>query len=163
MNFWCVAYAQLPEVKRKKLDDCSGKYIFIVYGEESKAYKLYNPLTKKLVVSGDVILNEKNHETGAKKKQPKCNSWRMSLMISTGGSRATPPSPQHATPSSTKGYLPFGESNNNGSIMTKVHSKLEASGISLNRQKMERLIFSAYIDHEPLTFQEAIEEIVGDQ
>jgi len=56
--FGCVAYAQVPEVKRKKLDNHGKKCIFIGYSEELKAYKLYNPLTKKLVVSRDVIFNE---------------------------------------------------------------------------------------------------------
>ena len=32
--------------------------MFIGYSEESKAYKLYNPLIKKVVVSKDVVLNE---------------------------------------------------------------------------------------------------------
>jgi len=56
--FRCAAYAQVPEVKRKKLSDHGEKCIFIGYNEESKAYKFYNPLTKKLVVSRDVVFNE---------------------------------------------------------------------------------------------------------
>ena len=44
--FGCVVYALVPKIKRKKLDNYSEKYIFIGYSEESKAYKLYNPLTK---------------------------------------------------------------------------------------------------------------------
>lgn len=44
--FGCIAYAQIPESKRKKLDDHGEKCIFVGYSEESKAYKLYNPLTK---------------------------------------------------------------------------------------------------------------------
>ena len=43
---------------REKLDDHGQKCIFIRYNEESKAYKLYNPLTDKVVVSRDVIFNE---------------------------------------------------------------------------------------------------------
>ena len=56
--FVCIAYAQVPETKRKKLDDHGKKCIFIGYSEESKAYKLYNPLTNKVVVSRDVIFSE---------------------------------------------------------------------------------------------------------
>ena len=56
--FGCFAYAQVPETKRKKLDDRGEKCIFIGYSEESKAYKLYNPLTYKVVVSRDVIFSE---------------------------------------------------------------------------------------------------------
>ena len=56
--FGCVAYSQVPKPNRKKLDDSGEKYIFLGYSKESKAYKLYNPLTKKLVVSRDVIFDE---------------------------------------------------------------------------------------------------------
>jgi hypothetical protein len=56
--FGCVAYAQVPEAKRRKLDDRGEKCIFIGYSEESKAYKLYNPLTNKVVVSRDVVFSE---------------------------------------------------------------------------------------------------------
>jgi hypothetical protein len=46
---------------RKKLDDKSKKYIFIGYDEKSKVYKLYDPIEKKLMVSGDIKMNEKTH------------------------------------------------------------------------------------------------------
>jgi hypothetical protein len=36
---------------RKKLDNMSEKCIFIGYSEQSKAYRLYNPVTKKFLVS----------------------------------------------------------------------------------------------------------------
>ena len=38
--FGCIAYAQVPETQRKKLDDHGEKCIFIGYSEELKAYKL---------------------------------------------------------------------------------------------------------------------------
>ena len=38
----------------KKIDDRSEKYIFIGYSDQSKAYRLFNPITKKFVVSRDV-------------------------------------------------------------------------------------------------------------
>ncbi|KAF8408584.1 hypothetical protein HHK36_004647 [Tetracentron sinense] len=56
--FGCIVYTQVPEAKRKKSDDRGEKCIFIGYSEESKAYKLYNPLTNKVVVSRDVIFSE---------------------------------------------------------------------------------------------------------
>jgi len=42
----------------KRLDAKSELCIFIGYSETSKAYKLYNPLTNKLIVSRDVIFDE---------------------------------------------------------------------------------------------------------
>jgi len=52
--FRCVAYAHIPDQLRKKLDNKGEKCISIGYSEESKAYKSYNPSTKKLIVSRDV-------------------------------------------------------------------------------------------------------------
>jgi len=45
--FGCVAYAHVPYERRGKLDDKSEKCMFIGYSEQSKAYKLYNHVTKK--------------------------------------------------------------------------------------------------------------------
>jgi hypothetical protein len=55
--FGCVAYAQVLEAKINKLDDRGEKCIFVGYSEESKAYKLYNPLTNKVVVSRETTKN----------------------------------------------------------------------------------------------------------
>ncbi|GMJ05590.1 hypothetical protein HRI_004228200 [Hibiscus trionum] len=59
--FGCIAYAHVPEQIRKKLDDRGEKCIFICYDERSKAYRLYNPLTKKLIISRDVEFDEAEH------------------------------------------------------------------------------------------------------
>ena len=56
--FGCIAYAHIPDQKRKKLDDKGEKYIFLSVSEMSKAYKLYNPITKKIVISRDIIFYE---------------------------------------------------------------------------------------------------------
>jgi hypothetical protein len=53
-KFGCIAYAHIPSELRKKLDDKSEKCIFTGYSETSKAYRLYNPITKKLILSRDV-------------------------------------------------------------------------------------------------------------
>ena len=53
-TFGCIAYAHIPSELRKKLDDKSEKCIFTGYSETSKAYRIYNPITKKLILSRDV-------------------------------------------------------------------------------------------------------------
>ena len=47
----CIAYAHVPNEKRRKLDDKGEKCIFLGVSNYSKAYKLYNPFTKKIIVS----------------------------------------------------------------------------------------------------------------
>ncbi|KAJ0680967.1 putative RNA-directed DNA polymerase [Helianthus annuus] len=56
--FGCVAYAHVPKQNRGKLDDKVEKAIFIGYSESSKAYKLYNPITRKTIISRDVVFDE---------------------------------------------------------------------------------------------------------
>ncbi|TXG51514.1 hypothetical protein EZV62_024038 [Acer yangbiense] len=58
--FGCIAYAHFPDEKRKKLDDKGKKCVFLGVSEASKAYKLFNPLTKKIVTSRDVIFDKEN-------------------------------------------------------------------------------------------------------
>ena len=52
--FGCVAYADVLDELRKNLDIKGEKCIFVGYSDESKAYKLYNPSTKKVIINRDV-------------------------------------------------------------------------------------------------------------
>ncbi|KAA0039323.1 copia-type polyprotein [Cucumis melo var. makuwa] len=56
--FGCMAYAHIPDQKRGKLDDKSEKNVFVGYDASSKGYKLYNHVTKKTIVSRDVVFDE---------------------------------------------------------------------------------------------------------
>nr|KYP57685.1 Retrovirus-related Pol polyprotein from transposon TNT 1-94 [Cajanus cajan] len=48
--FGCIAYAHIPDKKRSKLDDKGEKCIFLGVSDQSKAYKLYNHITKKIIL-----------------------------------------------------------------------------------------------------------------
>jgi len=50
--FGSITYAHVPKATRSKLDDKVVKTIFIGYKHEG--YKLFNPMTKKVIVSRDV-------------------------------------------------------------------------------------------------------------
>jgi transposase InsO family protein len=56
--FGCVAHVHIPDSKRVKLDDKSMKCILLGISDESKAYRLYNPISQAIVVSRDVIFEE---------------------------------------------------------------------------------------------------------
>jgi hypothetical protein len=56
--FGCVAFAHVPTEMRRKLDDRSERCIFVGYIEESRAYKLHNPITQKYVIIRDVQFKE---------------------------------------------------------------------------------------------------------
>lgn len=52
--FGCLAYAIVDPQARRKLDDRSQRMVFIGYCENSKAYKVFDPESKKVRVSRDV-------------------------------------------------------------------------------------------------------------
>ncbi|CAA7027704.1 unnamed protein product [Microthlaspi erraticum] len=56
--FGCVAYALVPYERRVKLDEKSIQCVFVGVSKESKAYRLYNPETKKIIISRDVRFDE---------------------------------------------------------------------------------------------------------
>ena len=63
--FECVAYAQVPNQTREKLDDHNKKCIFIAYCHVSKAYHLHNPITKKMIISRGVEFKEEESWDGS--------------------------------------------------------------------------------------------------
>lgn len=56
--FGCVAHVHVPDARRTKLENKSFSCVLLGVSEESKAYRLYNPLTKRVVISRDVIFEE---------------------------------------------------------------------------------------------------------
>ncbi|MCH92472.1 retrovirus-related pol polyprotein from transposon tnt 1-94 [Trifolium medium] len=56
--FGCLAFVHIPDVQRKKLDNKSIKCVHLGVSEESKAYKLYSPIDKKIIISRDVVFDE---------------------------------------------------------------------------------------------------------
>lgn len=56
--FECLAYAHVPENKRKKRDDRSKKCVLLGISEESEAYRLFDPTSQKVRISRDVVFNE---------------------------------------------------------------------------------------------------------
>ncbi|GJU26156.1 retrovirus-related pol polyprotein from transposon TNT 1-94 [Tanacetum coccineum] len=56
--FGSIAYVHIPDCKRIKLDDKSKKCVFIGVSEESKAYRLYDLVSKRIIVSRDVVFDE---------------------------------------------------------------------------------------------------------
>ena len=51
----------VPDADKNKLQPKSNKCIFLGYSDERKAYRLYNPTTKKIVASRDVVFKEQPH------------------------------------------------------------------------------------------------------
>ncbi|KAJ6423528.1 hypothetical protein OIU84_024484 [Salix udensis] len=67
--FGCISHVHVPAATRNKLDNRSVKCVLLGVSDESKAYRLYNPATNKIIVSRDVRFDEdkswiwdENHE-----------------------------------------------------------------------------------------------------
>ena len=58
--FGCIAYAHIPNEKMRKPENKGEKCIFLGVSDKSKAYKLFNPSTMKIIISRDVVFDEKD-------------------------------------------------------------------------------------------------------
>nr|KYP50278.1 Retrovirus-related Pol polyprotein from transposon TNT 1-94 [Cajanus cajan] len=56
--FGCVTHVHVPDARRTKLENKSCKCVLLGMSEESKGYRLYNPITRKIVISRDVVFEE---------------------------------------------------------------------------------------------------------
>lgn len=56
--FGCISHVHVPDSKRVKLDAKSLKCILLGVSEESKAYRLFDPISQKIIVSRHVVFEE---------------------------------------------------------------------------------------------------------
>jgi N6-adenosine-specific RNA methylase IME4 len=57
-TFGCIVYVWNTSPHLKKLEDRGHKMIFVGYESSSKAYRAYNPITKHVHGTRDMVLNE---------------------------------------------------------------------------------------------------------
>ena len=53
--FSCITHVHVPDARRSKLDNKNFTCVLWGVSEESKGYRLYDPIAKKVVVGRDVI------------------------------------------------------------------------------------------------------------
>jgi len=56
--FGCIAHVHVPDSNKTKLDDKSLSCVLLGVSEESKAYRLYDPTSKKIIIIRDIIFEE---------------------------------------------------------------------------------------------------------
>lgn len=56
--FGCISHVYVPDSKRAKLDDKSFSCVLLGVNKESKAYRLYDPISQKIIISRDVVFKE---------------------------------------------------------------------------------------------------------
>lgn len=56
--FGCQAYGLIPDQQRTKMEAKAKHYVFVGYADHSKAYRLYDPETNRIIERRDVAFNE---------------------------------------------------------------------------------------------------------
>ncbi|GJX98218.1 helicase-like transcription factor CHR28 isoform X2, partial [Tanacetum coccineum] len=56
--FGCIGHVHIPNVNRKKLDNKSFTCVFLGVSQESMAYRMFDPNSKKIMISRDVVFDE---------------------------------------------------------------------------------------------------------
>ena len=67
--FGCIAIMKVPSVHVSKLDDRGRRVVYLGREPGTKGCRLYDPVTKKLQVSRDVVFREKEHWSWEKNEQ----------------------------------------------------------------------------------------------
>lgn len=74
-----MAHMKVPSQKVKKLDDRSIPVIHLGKEPGTKAYRLYDPVNKRVHVSRDVIFEEKN--SGPRKMMKFCRRINLKYLL----------------------------------------------------------------------------------
>ena len=128
--FGCIAYAHIPDQKRRKLDDKSKKCVFLGVSEESKAWRLYDPVTKMIVISKDVVFDEDKswdwNQTGVKEKILDCGEEEQNTE-EREGNMACPPSTANLSPSGSSSSFTSGGNSTPPSPVSSLPSPISSS------------------------------------
>ncbi|GAB2278278.1 hypothetical protein Dimus_039278 [Dionaea muscipula] len=163
--FGSIAYAHVPAATRTKLDDRAEKTILIGYS--NRGYKLYNPLTKKILVSRDVKFAEEeswNWGVEAKDTQKMVTLEEEYEMPKELSSQAAAPGTTIEMPTEPNSQVATGTT----TVVTsrprrQVHQPIRLGDYEVIPdddvdEEGELVHFAFYIDTEPMTVAEAIQD-----
>ncbi|KAF2320696.1 hypothetical protein GH714_030132 [Hevea brasiliensis] len=143
---------------RSKLDEKSEKCIFIGYSPHSKAYRLYNPISGKVIISRDVVFNEE--------AVLKWNSDKEGIKNQVLGDFEVE-QPASSAPSSPTSSAPSSPGDNNATNSTSSDSlasspSTNSSETSPRKFRSLREIYEscdfAFLVTDPTSFEEAAEQ-----
>lgn len=149
--FGSIAYTHVPDEKRTKLDDKSEKYVFVGYDSRSKGYKLYNPNSRKIVISRDVEFDEED-----------CWDWSVQEdkydflpYFEEDDEIEQPIIEEHITPPASP--TPRLDETSSSERTPRLRSIEEIYEVTKNLNDIN--LFCLFGDCEPLSYQEAAENI----
>jgi transposase InsO family protein len=165
--FGYVAYVKILVARRTKLDDKSEKCIFVGYGERRMGYKLYNPITKKVIMSRDVIFEE--DKTWQWKDDQEVVKWISTDLILKDEVEvppvlaegpilpAEPQSPEHRFPVFNRRNTPESSSTSSSSEGPRRMRNLDEL-YDATQVIEDTTLFCFFADNDPLNFNEAVIE-----
>lgn len=147
--FGSIAYVHVPCQRRSKLDDRSKKHIFIGYDKQSKGYKLYNPSTRKVIMSRDVEFDEEETWNWNTKED---EGYEFLPIINDEEDETTKSTEDVQPPTS-----PFPTQGSPSSSSSSERSPRTRSLEELYEETEELTLFCLFVDCEPLAFEEAVQ------
>ena len=141
--FGCIAYALVNSQNHHKLDEKSEKCILIGYSLQSKAYRLYNPVSGKVIINRNVMFDERaswNWETNKGETQ-----MQIPAELDTPQNQVTDPAPTNSSSTS-----PNSSSNSDSSDETPPRNFRSLTEIYNST-------FALFIS-DPTTFEEAVKK-----
>ena len=147
--FGSIAHAHVPDEKRSKLDDKSEKFIFIGYDANSKGYKLYNPETKKTIISRNVIFDEEGEWDW------RSNNEDYNFFPSFEEENVEQPREDPATPPTSPTTSSQGDESSSERT-PRFRSLQDIYEVTENQDNLT--LFCLFADCEPMNFEEAQEK-----
>ncbi|KAL8102451.1 hypothetical protein AgCh_027080 [Apium graveolens] len=132
----------------------AGEYMSKEFGSEAfRAYKLYNPITRKVVISRDVIFNEVASWEWKKEKESLCfflDNYAFDPVEEEGSTPPTPPS--NSPPNSSS------SSSSSESLPKKTRTMVNLYGETRRILEVELVDFTLYAKADPVSFEDAAKE-----
>nr|GEZ12534.1 retrovirus-related Pol polyprotein from transposon TNT 1-94 [Tanacetum cinerariifolium] len=145
--FESIAYVHVPSQRQSKLDDRSKKHVCGGYDKQSKVYNLYNPVTRKVVVSRDVEFEEEGSWDWSIEEHKRYDFLNMTNEDERGESGKEVQQPKSPTPTPT---------HDSPLSSTKEEKKIRRLQ-ELYEVTDEIPLLCLYADCEPLVFEESHE------
>ena len=168
--FGCIGYAKITGTHLKKLDDRSRMLVHLGTEPGSKAYRLYDPHTKRIVVSRDVIFDESRSWEWNQKNDKTENNEGFKVQVGRFGNHGV--SGLDETNHTSNDHEPVRENDQYADIQSLGEDETEAQPLRRSERQTTRpkylddYILLAeelgeeilmYLDNEPRNFEEAKE------
>lgn len=85
--FGCAAYPKIEKLQLRKLDDISKMLVNLGTEPGSKAYRLYDPQTRRIIVSRDVVFDEMRSWDWSRSSLDQKRDKNFGLTLGTYGNR----------------------------------------------------------------------------